>query len=322
MVAYEKGLLTFCILTYRNFDGIFETLDSLFEQDYPKIELIISDDGSPNYDEHIEKIKVYVEKHRGKNIVYTVYNRIMPNKGTVNHVNEVISMAKGEYIKELGADDVLSGKDALSKYVSFLANSEYEICFAKMKGVRPDGTEVYHLESCEDDYDMLRTLTVQQTLNKLFARNFLPAPAWCAKRSLFENHGYYPKVTRLIEDYPYWIHLCRQGVKFGYLDEILIEYRLNGISSAGFYSERFMDDMVQIYDKCIFPYDQRFGILQPVYNWLKKMGLNTYYAKARWENLSIMQKFFCYLKYGPFFVYIWLGNYKFKKLNEKETGKR
>ena len=315
-----KELLTFCILTYRNFDGIYETLDSLFQQDYPQIELIISDDGSPNYGEHIDKIKEYVELHKSDNIVEVRYNQILPNGGTVHHVNEVLRMARGTYIKELGADDTLVGKDALSKYVEFLEQQDYEICFAKMRGVRDDGEYVYHLEACEDNYDMLRSLSVEQTLNKLFARNFLPAPAWCAKRTLFEKNGYYPEIIKLIEDYPYWIHLCRQGVKFGYMDDCLIEYRLNGVSSGGFYSERFMDDMVCIYDNFIFPYDKRFGILQPIYNQLKRMGLETYYAKARWSKYTTLQKVVAYLKYGIFFVYIWMGNYKYVLKNKKEVG--
>lgn len=313
----SKKLLSFCILTYRNFDGIFDTLDSLFIQDYPCIELIISDDGSPNYEEHIDGIMQYVEQHKSENIVDVRYNRMNPNVGTVKHINAVFKMAKGAYIKDLGADDVLNCPDALTKYVSFLENSDYEICFARMRGVRPDGQYVYHLASCEDDYDLLRSLSVEQTLNRLFARNFLPAPAWCAKRTLFTKYGYYSEVTKLIEDYPYWIHLCRQGVRFGYIDDRLIDYRLNGVSSGGFYSEKFMDDMVSIYENCIFPYDKRFGILQPLYNQLKRMGLNTYYAKARWDKYTIGQKVGAYLKYGVFFFYIWIGNRKYEKMNMK-----
>ncbi len=316
-MGVTNELLTFCILTYRNFDGIFDTLDSLFQQDYPCIELIISDDGSPNYEEYIGVIKQYVDQHKSKNIVEVRYNRMIPNVGTVKHINAVFRMAKGAYIKDLGADDVLSCSDALSKYVSFLKNNDYEICFAKMRGVRPDGQYVYNLAACENDYNLLRSLSVEQTLNRLFARNFLPAPAWCAKKTLFTKYGYYSEVTRLIEDYPYWIHLCRQGVRFGYMDDRLIDYRLNGVSSGGFYSEKFMDDMVSIYENCIFPFDKRFGILQPLYNQLKRMGLNTYYAKARWGECSIGQKISAYLKYGIFFFYIWLGNQKYEKMNKK-----
>lgn len=309
-------LITFCILTYRNFDGIFDTLSSLFEQDYPAIELIISDDGSPNYGEYIEGIKEFVDNHKKNNVVDVKYNRMDPNVGTVKHLNAVLAMAKGEYIKDLGAGDTLNCPDALSRYVKYLEQNDCDICFARMRGVRPDGTYVYHLAACEDDYDLLRSLTVEQTLNRLYARNFLPAPAWCGKKELFEKYGYYSEITKLIEDYPYWIHLCRKDVRFGYIDDRLIDYRLDGVSSGGFYSEKFMDDMVAIYDNCIFPYDKRFGILQPCYNWLKRMGLNAYYAKARWSGYSKVKKVIAYLKYGVFFAYIWLGNYKYKKMNQ------
>lgn len=313
----ENKLLSFCILTYRNFDGIFDTLDSLFQQDYSCIELIISDDGSPNYEEHIGEIQKYVERHKSNNIVKIRYNQMGANVGTVKHCNAVLRIAEGEYIKELGADDVLNCTDALSKYVSFLENNDYEICFAKMCGVRPNGERIYHLAACEDDYELLRSLSPEQTLNRLFARNFLPAPAWCAKRSLFTKHGFYSEKTKLIEDYPYWIHLCMQGVRFGYMDDRMIDYRLNGVSSAGSYSEKFMDDMVVIYENYIFPNDKRYGIFQSIYNELKRMGLNAYYAKARWNGYSVGQKIGAYIKYGIFFIYIELGNYKYRKLNEK-----
>lgn len=309
-------LLTFCILTYRNFDGIFDTLSSLFEQDYPQIELIISDDGSPNYGEHIDGIKQFVEENKKSNIIDVRYNRMDPNVGTVKHLNAVFSMARGEYIKDLGAGDTLNCQDALTKYVNYLEQNDCDICFARMRGVRPNGEHIFHLAACEDNYDLLRSLTVEQTLNRLFARNFLPAPAWCAKKELFEKYGYYSENTKLIEDYPFWIRLCRQGVHFGYMDDRLIDYHLDGVSSGGFYSEKFMDDMVAIYQNCIFPYDRRFGIMQPFYNWLKKMGLNAYYAKARWINYSVGQKVLAYLKYGVFFAYIWYGNYKYQKMNQ------
>ena len=30
-----KDLISFVIMTYKNFDGIYDTLDSVFRQDYP-----------------------------------------------------------------------------------------------------------------------------------------------------------------------------------------------------------------------------------------------------------------------------------------------
>lgn len=314
----DKKLLSFLILTYRHFDGIYETLDSLFEQDYPEIEIVISDDGSPNYKEEIVPIKEYIESHKSENIKNVIYNHLEPNQGTVQNINSAIKCSNGFYIKDLGADDTLATKDALTRFVGFLEESDVEICFAKVMGILDDGTKVPHLAACEEDYDLLKSLTPMQMRDRLFVRNFLPAPAWMAKRTLFEKYGFYPVKTRLIEDYPYWITLCNQNVRFGFLDEVLVIYKQNGISSAGSYSKAFMDDMFVIYNHYIFPYDKRFGVFQPFYNWLKKMGLNTYVAKAEWDEYHMWKKILAYVKYGPFFFYIWLGNQKYKKLNESK----
>ena len=181
-IEKEIPLFSFVITSYKNHEYIYEALDSVFSQDYPRIQLIISDDGSPNYGEHIDGIKQFVEANKKSNIIDVRYNRMDPNVGTVKHLNAVFSMARGEYIKDLGAGDTLNCQDALTKYVNYLEQNDCDICFARMRGVRPDGEYVFHLAACEDNYDLLRSLTVEQSFNRLFARNILPAPAWCGKK--------------------------------------------------------------------------------------------------------------------------------------------
>ena len=171
-----------------------------------------------------------------------------------------------------------------------------------------NGNYHYNLASCEDNYKLLASYTPQQLRERLFRRNCLPAPAFFVKKELFEKHGYYSEETRLIEDYPYWLHLCEEGVKIAFFDERLIDYKLTGVSSAGHYSKMFMNDMLVIYEKHIFPYDKRFGIFQGFYNALKRGGLNAYIAIADWEDSSFMKKVLYVLKYGLFFAYIKLGN--------------
>lgn len=311
----KTKLFSYIIITYKNFDGIIDTLSSLFQQDYPSIELIISDDGSPNYDDEIVMIKDYIDRNKSGNIVNIVYNRLEENHGTVFNVNSAIKRCSGYYIKLQGAGDRLSVKDALSRCVNALENNDYDIVFSKLIGVAPDGRKVKHLASCEDDYDLLRSFTPHQLCNRLFARNCLPAPAWAATSSLFERNGLFPNTTRLIEDYPFWITLCLNNEKIGFIDDILVEYGLNGVSSTGHYSELFMEDMFKLYEKHIFPYDKRFGVFQPLYNRLKKMGLGAYMAKARWGKYGLVDKMCAYIKYGLFFLYIYIQEKKVEMKN-------
>lgn len=314
----KSKLISVIILSYKNINGIYETLDSVLKQTYNEIEIVVSDDGTPEFPELEENIKNYITERKRDNVKNIIIHSLKVNSGTVKNINSAIKCASGEYIKILSAEDCLKDKDALEKYYNFLAHSAYLICFAKMRGVTPEGSYKYELEACESDYDLLKSYSVEQTKNRLYARNFLPAPAWFARKKLFLEYGFFPEEIRLIEDYPYWCYLVSRGVEFGYLDEVLIDYKLSGVSSAGSYSEMFMDDMMKIYDIYIFPYDKRYGRLQYVYNLLKKEGLNYYMAKARWHRLSKKQKFFVYLKYGIFYLYTGMqrlnNNWKNKKM--------
>ncbi len=315
MSISENELFSFAIITYKNFNGVFDTLESLFEQDYPRIELIIADDGSPNYGDEIGAIREYIEDNKGENIVNTVYAHLEKNQGTVLNINNAIKVSNGYYFKALGAGDCLIEGVTLSRYVEALNNSDADIVFSKLIGVAPNGEFVKHLASCEENYDLLRSMTPDELCNRLYVRNCLPAPAWVAKRKLFDKNGLFPETARLIEDYPYWLLLCQRGEKIQFIDDILIKYRLNGVSSTGQYGEAFMEDMFAIYNKHIFPYDKRFGVIQPLYNLLKKLGLEAYLAKAQWNKYNVTDKTRAYLKYGLFFVYINLQNYKIKIKN-------
>ena len=315
-MTVEKGLISFILPVYRNFDGVCRTLQSVFDQDYPRIEIILSDDGSPNYEAEIGKIRQYIEEHKTGNIVRVVYNHLEENQGTVKNANSAYHLAQGEYIKDLAAEDVLACPDALSRYVSFLESDGCLICFARIQGIDDQGNPVRHLASSADDYAPFRKMTPLQLRDRLFVRNCLPAPAWFAKKELFEKYGFYPETARLIEDYPYWIHLCTEGVRIGFMDDVLVNYRLSGISSKGQYGVQFMKDMYAIYETWIFPYDKRYGPLQPVYNAIKKAGLNAYMDRARWDEYSGWQKTWAWIRHGAFFAYIDYGDYKVRRKNE------
>lgn len=303
-------LVSVIILSYRNVKGIYETLDSVLNQRYDNIEIVISDDATPGFCDEIIGIRDYVERNSTGNISALYINAISENGGTVKNINSAIDMCNGEFVKILSAEDALKDADCLKKYVAFMMENKYLIVFGKMRGVTPEGQYKYELLSCESNYKKLKTYSVTQTLQRLFKRNFLPAPAWMARKELFLKYGKFPEDTRLIEDYPYWIYLSLQGVKFGYLDEVLIDYKLSGVSSTGNYGEMFMKDMFVIYEKYIFPYDKRFGKVQFLYNKLKSAGLNYYMTEAKWAKMKWNEKLMARIIYLPFFVFVKLQNLK------------
>ena len=305
------------LLSYKNIPGIYDTIDSIVMQDYPDVELIVSDDGTPEFEKESDTIIKYIEERNRGNITSIIINALKENKGTVKNINSAIRLSSGFYIKLISSEDCFAHERALSDYVDFMEENKLGICFGKMRGVTIDGTFKDELLACESDYDLLKSYSLKQQRNRLFARNYLPAPAAFMRRKLFDKYGLFDEDIRLIEDFPYWIMLSNRGVKFGFLDEVTVYYRLSGVSSMGSYSEKFMEDMFVIYDKYVFPNDRRYGLLQPVYNRLKKDGLCFYMEKARMKNYPSVKRALIRLRYAPFFAYTWFLDYKVALKNRR-----
>jgi Glycosyltransferases involved in cell wall biogenesis len=303
-----KPLVSVIILSYYNIPDIYPTLSSVLEQTYEDIEIIFSDDGTPGFTDEIENINAYISRHQKGNIKNVVFNAIKENSGTVKNLNSAIRLSHGKYVKGVSSEDKLARPDALSIYVNFMELHDSKVAFAKMRGVTPEGKYYYKLQSCDFNFELLRSYTVKQTRSRLFSRNFLPAPTWMIRSDVFKTYGLFSEKMRLIEDYPYWLYLTEKNVPFDYLDEIMMDYKLSGVSSAGSYSETFMKDMLKIYDEFIFPYDKRYGILQPLYNALKRAGLNFYMQEAKRNSMSRTQKIYARIKYLPFWIMVSFQN--------------
>ena len=311
-------LLSILLLSYNNLDKVYGTLDCIFAQDYPALELVLSDDSSADFAALQPQADSYIAAHRPPNLQRVVWVSHPENVGTVRNMNDAIRASRGDYLFSTSPEDELAHPQALSHMVKALEESGRPVCFGKMMGVTPEGKKVPHLLSCESDYDLLKSYTVEETRNRLFSRNFLPGACKIMTRALLEETGLYPESVRLIEDYPYWLMLTQRGVPFAYLDEIIVRYALSGVSSSGHYSEAFMKDMFTIYDQYIFPYDRRFGPLQGCYNLLKRQGLQFYMARARWDRLSPGKRFLYRLRYLPFFCFTGLQAWRMDRKNAAE----
>lgn len=315
MAAESRSLVSVLVLSYRNFDGIWNTLHSILAQDYPNIEVIISDDGSDGFEAIAFEARNYISENNRGNITHVDIYSLPCNQGTVRNANAAVRRAHGRFVKTISPDDCFASNDAISRYVDFMLQDKCLVAFAKLRGVDDSGKYIYKLASCEDDYDSLKKMDCDQILNKLYARNFLPGAAEFFDRDVFERYGLFPENVRLIEDYSYWLLLASKGVRFGFLDEVLIDYRLSGVSSSGHYGEMFMKDMYVIYNDFIFPNDRRFGPLQPVYNALKKWGLDYYMTEARFDDLPIFDRAVARVKYFPLWCFTKIQGIKISLTN-------
>lgn len=94
-------LITFILVCYRQERFVREAVRSVLAQDYRPLEIILSDDASP--DGTYQIIKDEADRYDGPNQV--VVNRTPRNLGAINHLNALMKRASGEYIVAGCGDD-------------------------------------------------------------------------------------------------------------------------------------------------------------------------------------------------------------------------
>lgn len=118
-------MISIIVPTYNRQDYISETLQSLLEQTCKDWECIIVDDGSSDHTEEV--VKKFIKNDSRFSFYHRPAGMLM---GANSCRNFGFSKAKGEYIKFLDSDDLLTD-DCLQKQVTVLySNSELQVCLS------------------------------------------------------------------------------------------------------------------------------------------------------------------------------------------------
>ena len=107
----QQPLVSIVIPCYNHSQFVQETIQSIIDQDYENIELIIIDDGSK--DNSVEVIQEMIPACEERFVRFEF--RYRPNKGLCATLNEALEWCEGEYFSPLASDDI-----ALPHKTSFL----------------------------------------------------------------------------------------------------------------------------------------------------------------------------------------------------------
>lgn len=120
----NKALISILIPAYNHEKYIQETIQSIIQQSYQNLELIIINDGSN--DTTWEKINAMRELCENR-FVRTIF-KTQTNKGTCDTLNLLLKEAQGKFVYIIASDDKAE-PFAIEKLYNFLnSNSEYALC--------------------------------------------------------------------------------------------------------------------------------------------------------------------------------------------------
>lgn len=273
---YKRPLVSVIVLTYRKFDYLKETINSIFIQDYPNIEIIVSDDGSENYDENFIKSIIKNVPSNISNI--SIYHH-KKNMGIVKNLNFAMRNSKGEYIIRLPADDLFYDINTISKIINFFEENRNAMVVVSKMGLfydKPD--KIIDIWPKKEDEKYFYSST-EILFKRLAFRNFIPDPATFYSRKLLEKYGYPYESYRYLNDYPYYLYLSRNGVKFYFMNKLTIKYRWGGIST-GNSNYLLIEDKIKTIKNEILPYIDKKSKLYKLKYW-DMISLEKSYKKTK-----------------------------------------
>ena len=198
----KTPLISVITLTYRNFDNIYDTINSVMSQNYGNFEYIISDDGSDNFP--MQEISSFVDSKKNPGIKELKIIDNKKNVGTVKHINNVLKVCKGEYFVFLTGNDLFVNNTMLSQIVSVLIKEQCDVLICGRIVYKNDTlTEIIpHVK----DWKRIRTLNTKEKMYSALMRTehygmFLGANT-IYKRSAIEEIGFFDEKYVLLEDIP------------------------------------------------------------------------------------------------------------------------
>lgn len=115
-----KDLVSLVIPCYNTSEYIHSLLDSILEQDYPNMEIIIVNDGST--DNTLEIIESYTQKFKNKG--YREFIITQKNAGQSAAIKKGLEYINGEYFVWPDSDDYYLTSNAISKMVEVFKNGD------------------------------------------------------------------------------------------------------------------------------------------------------------------------------------------------------
>ena len=208
-------LVSVIIPAYNHEKYVKECIESVLNQTYTNLEILVEDDCST--DKTQEVIKGIKDERLKK-----IYSK--KNKGTVNTINELIKMCKGKYIATLGSDDVWYPTKIEEQMKVFKENPNLGAVFTLVDFIDENGKK---FEGNDPILYVFKKDNVSQGKRfRMFYKggNHLCHSSAIVTRKVVKDIGLYNKAFRQLHDYEYWIRVLHK-YDFYVLDKKLVKYR-------------------------------------------------------------------------------------------------
>lgn len=226
----RKPFVSVIVPVYRTAEYLQECVDSILQQLYENLEIILVDDGSP--DECPKLCDALADSYENIRVIH------QENQGLGMARNSGLAAAAGEYVLFVDSDDCLDGPQSVTRLVEAAVENQADIvqgCYRRFRRGWYSAVNHHHLQPGEytrsvdfrfKGFYMYGHLSY--AWGKLYRRAFLMEhQLWC---------GAYP----FTQDKAHNIACCAYEPIYGFIEQSVYLYRENEASVTGKYKENFI----------------------------------------------------------------------------------
>ena len=215
----DNMLVSVVVVTYNSASTVLETLESIKQQTYDRIELIVSDDCSK--DDTVAVCQKWIKENEQR-FVHSKLITIEKNTGVCANFNRAIAATKGEWVKEIAGDDILL-PNCIEDFVTYVSlHSEvkwlssyirkYDVVIAEQSCV---GRNIVISKSFFEK-------NINEQLEEMARRCALFAPSLFFNVYMMREIGGYDS-SYVAEDYPFYLKALEHGYKCYFMPECMRE---------------------------------------------------------------------------------------------------
>jgi glycosyltransferase involved in cell wall biosynthesis len=279
-------LVSVVIATYNMGQYIDQAVDSILNQTWPTIEVVVIDDGSTdNTAEVMARYKV------DQRVIYIS----TPNQGQPKAKNCGINNTRGEFIAFCDADDLWE-RNKLEVQMPLFSNPSVGVVYSEVSNI--DENNIRYIKPASE------TRHTGRVTNQMLIENFVPFGTAIIRRQCIEKNGIFDEEFRMGIDWDLWLRYSLNW-EFAYTPERTYIYRVWSGQMSNNYRGRY-EFANRILNKFVAQHEQH---LDPKF--IKKAWADMYMREAvvyaRNEKLFLMplRKIIHGLWLDPFKLYGW-----------------
>ncbi len=208
MIEKNLPLVSVIVPCYNHEKYVTETIESIVNQTYKNIELIVIDDGSKD---NSPKILAELSEKYNFNLI------VRENKGLSATLNEGIKLSEGKYICVCASDDIYL-LNKITTQVEFMeANPKYMISYGKKINFHTNDLKINIENKHYRSGNIFKDLLLQKIL--------IPPASVLYRKEVFENLGGFD-IDLAVEDVDMFLRIGKK-YQIGYQNEYFYYYRVH-----------------------------------------------------------------------------------------------